>query len=121
MERIEFSRHRECQLFAEPASAQFIRMTEMDAFAQVIQVVKLFSGFLRNESALFQPLNHLPRPSGVIHVLRRQFQLSDCQPHQGFHGRNSVHRGFPCNHHFYGAIGLKDENRYRRMSHASRL
>lgn len=85
--------------------AQFIRMTEVDAVAQIVQAVKLLPGFLRNEPALLQPLDHLSGPAWVIHVLQGQSRLPDCQPHQGFHGRNSVHRDFPCKHHFYGAIG----------------
>lgn len=117
MAGVESGRHRDCHLFAESAGAQFIRMTEVDAVARVIQAVKLLPGFLRNEPTLLQPLDHLSGPAWVIHVLQGQSRLPDCQPHQGFHGRNSVHRGFPWKHHFYGA----EENRYRRMSQTARL
>lgn len=104
MAGVESGRHRDCHLFAESAGAQFIRMTEVDAVARVIQAGKLLPGFLRNEPALLQPLDHLSGPAWVIHVLQGQSRLPDCQAHQGFHGRNSVHRDFPCKHHFYGAI-----------------
>lgn len=103
MEGVESGRHRDCHLFAESAGAQFICMTEVDAVAQIVQAVKLLPGFLRNEPALLQPMDHLSGPAWVIHVLQGQSRLPDCPAHQGFHGRNSVHRDFPCKHHFYGA------------------